>query len=58
MDSVAKGIESKEIPLSSENHSVAWNYDNQYRNLDAANKEAPAPLTTPTQAELDVMTDA
>jgi len=38
--------------LSSDNHKSAWDYENPYRNIDAANKEAPAPLAQPTKEEM------
>ena len=35
MQSLAQGIENGEIPLSSDFHKSAWDYENPYRNLDA-----------------------
>jgi len=58
----AEGIENGSIPVTAGPGDAAWDPDNPYRNLDAANKEAPVPaepdapdpaLMTPAQKEIE-----
>jgi len=58
MQALAQGIEDGDIPLSDVKHKTAWDYENPYRNLDAANKETPAPVTLPRKEDLENMSDA
>jgi len=38
--------------LSEDKHAKAWGEDNTFRNLDQANKDAPAPLSLPGKEDL------
>lgn len=43
MKTLAEGIEDGSIPIAEGGSDAAWDEDNPFRNLDAANKEVPEP---------------
>lgn len=43
MEVIAEGIEDGDIPIAEGPADEAWDEDNPFRNLDAANKEVPPP---------------
>lgn len=62
MKVLAEGIEDGSIPIAEGGADAAWDPENPFRNLDAANKEVPEPkapepvdpeLLTPEQKEIE-----